>query len=413
VIYQYHGVSSGDSFSQELRYSSEIDGPLSYQLGLFYYQSTTKGGNNQPWTFLGEDIITVGSQSPELEGLLPEDVPLVIAAQPGDSIRAKVKLDTENVALFGQTTWEINDRWRTTGGLRWTYEQKDADLLVAVDSTAISAGFTGQSLLTSVTTPIDDDFTRDTSDINWLLTTSYDMFDDVMVFGRVATGSKSGGFNTVNGTAAEREFDDETTTSYEAGVKSTLLDARLRINASAFYTEIEDYQIQQQLDTGIGSRVANVGDVETSGIDLNVEALPLPNLTLTAGLLYMHKAEVTSGPNDGTELPFTADYSGNLSATLVLPLADGGIYIRADYSYMDDHLTNGAAVTDDDDIQDRSLLNMKAGWRNDHWNASVWAKNLNDEAYAGLTAATLPLTGMDAYFLAPPRTYGVTLRYDF
>lgn len=413
VIYQYDGVSSGDNFSQELRYSSNFDSSLNYQLGFFYYQSTTKGGNNQPWTILGEDIITIGSRVPELGALVPEGVPLSFVAQPGDSIRAKVKLDTENVALFGQTTWEINDRWRTTGGLRWTYEQKDADLLVAVDSTATSAALTGLSLLTSVTTPIDDDFTRDTSDINWLLTTSYDMFDEVMVFGRIATGSKSGGFNTVNGTAAEREFDDESTISYEAGMKSTFLDARLRINASAFYTEIEDFQIQQQLETGIGTRVANQGDVETSGIDLNLEALPLPNLTLTAGLLYMHKAEITSGPNDGNELPFTADYSGNLSATLVLPLADGGFYLRADYSYMDDHLTNGAAVTDDKDIQDRSLLNMKAGWRNDHWNASVWAKNLNDDPYAGLTAETLPLSGMDAYFLAPPRTYGATLRYDF
>jgi iron complex outermembrane receptor protein len=413
VIYQSNGVSSGHSFSQELRYTSETDSPLYYQLGVFYYQSTTNGGNNQPWTFLGEDIITVGSQQDAIAALIPGGLPLSLVAQPGDSIRAKVKLDTENVAAFGQATWEINDRWRTTGGLRWTYEEKDADLLVAIDSTAISAGLTGLSLLTSATTPIDDVFNRDTSDINWLLTTSYDLFDDVMIFCRVATGSKSGGFNTVNGTSAEREFDDETTISYEAGVKSTLLDARLRVNASAFYTEIEDYQIQQQLDTGIGTRVANRGEVETAGIDINLEALPLPYLTLTAGLLYMDKAEIVSGPEKGNALPFTAEYSANLSATLVLPLADGGIYIRADYSYMDDHLTNGAAVTDDNDIQDRSLLNMKAGWRNDHWNASIWAKNLNDEAYAGLTAETLPLTGMDAYFLTPPRTFGATLRYDF
>lgn len=44
---------------------------------------------------------------------------------------------------------------------------------------------------------------------------------------------------------------------------------------------------------------------------------------------------------------------------------------------------------------------------------SIRAKNLNDEAYGGLTAQTLPLTGMDAYVLAPPRTFGATLRYDF
>ncbi len=201
VIYQYNGVSSGDFFSQEFRYASDASGPLNYQLGLFYYQSTTSGGDNQPWTFLGEDIITVGSQTPEISSLLPPGIPLAFVAQPGDYIRAKVKLDTENVAVFGQTTYDLTDRWRVTGGLRWTYEQKDADLLVAIDSTAPSAVLTGQSLLTRATTPIDDDFTRDTDDINWLLNTSYDVFAETMVFASVATGSKSGGFNTVNGTA--------------------------------------------------------------------------------------------------------------------------------------------------------------------------------------------------------------------
>ncbi len=413
VIYQYKGVSAGDFFSQELRYASELSGPLNYQMGLFYYQSTTNGGDNQPWTFLGEDIITVGSQTPEISSLLPPGIPLDFVARPGDYIRAKVKLDTENVAVFGQSTYDLTDRWRVTGGLRWTYEQKDADLLVAIDSTAPSAVLTGQSLLTRATTPIDNDFTRDTDDINWLLNTSYDLIDETMVFASVATGSKSGGFNTVNGTASEREFDDETTISYETGVKSTLLDSRLRTNASLFYTEISDYQVQQQLETGIGTRVSNQGDVETAGLDLNIEGLPLPNLTLTAGLLYLDKREITSGPDQGLELPFTAQYSGTLSATLVFPWAQGYLYTRADYSYMDDHLTNASAETEEKDIQERTTVNLKTGWRDDHWNVSLWAKNLTDDAYASLTAETLPLTGMDAYFLAPPRTYGATLRYDF
>jgi iron complex outermembrane receptor protein len=413
VIYQYQGVSAGDSFSQELRYASDASDRLTYQLGLFYYQSTTRGGDNQPWTFLGDDIITIGSQQEDLQGLLPPGIALAFVARPGDYIRARVKLDTQNVAVFGQSTYDLTDRWRVTGGLRWTYEQKDADLLVAVDSTAPSAGLTGRSLLTSVTTPIDDDFTRDTDDINWLLNASYDLLVETMVFASVATGSKSGGFNTVNGTAAEREFDDETTISYETGVKSTLLDSRLRTNASIFYTEIGDYQVQQQLETGIGTRVSNQGDVETAGLDLNIEGLPLPNLTLTAGLLYMDKREITSGPDRGLELPFTAEYSGTLSATLVYPWAAGYLYTRADYSYMDDHLTNASAQTEEKDIQERTNVNLRAGWRDDHWNVSIWAKNLTDDAYASLTAETLPLSGVDAYFLAPPRTYGLTLRYDF
>ncbi len=57
--------------------------------------------------------------------------------------------------------------------------------------------------------------------------------------------------------------------------------------------------------------VSNASEVETSGLDFQIEALPLPNLTLSAGLLYMHKYEITDGPDKGLELPFTAEYSGN------------------------------------------------------------------------------------------------------
>jgi iron complex outermembrane receptor protein len=56
---------------------------------------------------------------------------------------------------------------------------------------------------------------------------------------------------------------------------------------------------------------------------------------------------------------------------------------------------------------------LKVGWRNDNWNISVWGKNLTDDEYAAQTSATFLLTGAVQYFLAPPRTYGATLRYDF
>ena len=146
-----------------------------------------------------------------------------------------------------------------------------------------------------------------------------------------------------------------------------------------------------------------------------MDAVPLPNLTVTAGLLYMHDYEITAGPNKGDELPFTAEFSGNLGATLVFPLADGGLFIRADYIFMDDHATSASPVEDlgDKDYDDRELLNARIGWRNDNWNVSLWGKNLTDDEYAGLTAITNLASGTDAYFLAPPRTYGATLRYEF
>ena len=400
---------SGDSFSQELRFTSQAGDNIDYMVGLFYYEQTTKRGD-KPFVFVGDDFIPIAAQQD-----LPFPLPINFLVQPGDNLVVDYKQDTDTIAIFSQATWHIGDIWHLTGGLRWSDEEKKSDLFSQTNSTAVSNDLIGASFLDSVSTPIDAKLDRSSDNVDWMVRAAMDIGDDSMVYASAATGTKSGGFQSVNGTPDEREFDDEDTTTYELGVKSTLLDARLRVNAAAFYTEIDDFQSQRQLETGLGTFVSNEAEVEVSGLDLQVEAMPLPNLTLSAGLLYMHKYEITDGPEDGAELPFTPDYSGHLAATLVFPLADGGIYWRTDYSYMDDHITNVAKAADlrDSDFDDRNLVNTKLGWRNDNWNISIWGKNLTDDEYASQTASPFLVTGMDAYFLAPPRTYGATLRYDF
>jgi iron complex outermembrane receptor protein len=401
---------SGDSFSQELRFDSTAGDNIDYMVGLFYYEQTTKRGGNDPFVFIGKDFNSLADQG----GFLPPGIQSASIARPGDNLVVDLQQDTDTIAAFGQATWHIGDVWHVTGGLRWTDEEKESDLFSQTNSTAPGL-LGGRTFLDTVSTPIDATLDRSADNVDWLLRAAMDIGDDSMVFASAATGTKSGGFQTVNGEPNEREFDDEETITYELGVKSTLLDARLRVNASAFYSEIDDFQAQRQLPSGVGTFVSNEAEVEISGLDLQVEALPLPNLTLSAGLLYMHKYDIVDGPNDGDELPFTADYSGNLAATLVFPLADGGIYWRTDYSYMDDHSTNVAASADlvDSDFDDRNLVNTKLGWRNDNWNVSIWGRNLTDDEYASQTATPNPLWGTEAYFLAAPRTYGATLRYDF
>jgi iron complex outermembrane receptor protein len=233
-----------------------------------------------------------------------------------------------------------------------------------------------------------------------------------MVYASASTGSKSGNFNGVNGDADEREFQDESTLSYELGSKSTFLESRLRINSAIFYTQIDDFQFQQSTPSG-GSIVSNEAEVQVSGLDLNAEALPWDNLTLSAGLLYMHDYDVVSGPNKGKKLSTTADYTANAAATLVFPLKEGTLYLRGDYMYMGDHVTNNSNEPDDEVYTDRTLINAKMGWRNDDWNLSVWGKNLTGDAYSAFTSSIQRFSGSRAYYLAPPRTYGATLRYDF
>ena len=402
--------SSGDSFSQELRFTASPSDNVDYMLGVFYLEQNTKRGGDEPFVFIGDDIITIGSQQD-----LPFPLPFNFLVQPGDSLTLDMNQDAETIAFFGQGTWHIGDQWHITGGLRWSDEEKKSDLFSQTYSTAFSNQILGASFLDSVSTPIDATLERSSDNVDWTLRAVLDISDDSMVYASAGTGTKSGGFQTVNGAADDREFDDEDTTTYELGIKSTLLDARLRINAAAFYSEIENFQAQRQLETGLGTYVSNEAKVETSGVDFQVEAAPMPNLVLSAGLLYMHKYQITDGPEKGADLPFTAEFSGTVAATLVFPLGDGGIYWRTDYSYMDNHTTNVASATQlrDEDYDNRNLINSKLGWRNDSWNVSVWGKNLSDDKYAMQTVLPFLVSGMEAYFLAPPRTFGATVRYTF
>jgi iron complex outermembrane receptor protein len=430
---------SGDSFAQEFRLDAMLNDNIDYQIGLFYHDQTSQRGDGGVSRVLGDDFLTIAGQRfpsldinhPVLGPLsLPATLTLPAIAQPGDSIGGKNVWQSETLAAFGQITWHATENLHLNAGLRWTDEDKEAELLTETSSSAggivtiLRPPQAGGPLhiplpaslaipfVSRLSTPIDATLDRNSQNTDWLLKASYDLDHNTMIYTSASTGTKSGNFNGVFGTPDQREFDDEETLSYELGMKSTFLDSTLRLNSAAFYTEVDNYQFQQALALG-GVIVKNDAQVVVSGLDISLEALPFENLTLTAGLLYMDKYEVTEGPSKGKSLPYTADFSGNLGATLVFPIADGMLYIRGDYIFMGDHTTSNANNLRDADTDDRQVFNAKIGWRNDDWNVSIWAKNLTDDEYASVTNATQSFSGNAAYVLAPPKTIGATVRYNF
>lgn len=407
VIHVIDDEYTGELFSQELRLTSNLEGPLQYVAGLYYSDETrTRGGPNKPTIFIGDDVVSVvGAQT----GLGPA---VNFGAQPGDYVAFDGEWKAENIAVFGQVTYDITEQLIATLGLRYTDETKEADIDTQPFSTALLFG-TGQTLVEQAYSAIDMELEQDFSGVTGLVSLSYYVAPEVMLFASASTGTKSGGFNGVAAEGASPEFDEENTTNYEIGVKSQLFDNRLQLNATAFHTVFEDLQFQAQLTNGVGFFVSNAAEGTSTGLDLSFSALPWPFLMITGGLQYLD-AKYTEGvlEEEGVHVAQSPDWSGNLAVTGMMPMAGGELYLRGDYSYMGDHFNNPTYQPPSAE-QDRELLNFRLGWRNDSWDGALWVNNATDEAYSSVSAAPLGFTGAEAEFLQAPRTYGATLRYSF
>lgn len=412
---------TGNSFSQEFRLTSNLDGPLEYMAGLYYLDEENTRGDGSPFTYVGQDFVAVASQGAPPVGPI---APLIAA--PGDYIAGDSAWNTKTWAVFGQSTYSFTENLSLTLGLRYTDEEKKAKLVTTTFSTAPAAA-PGNPLPTLVDlagAPIDENRKRNDDGFTYLASLRYFVVPDVMLFGTVATGTKAGGFNGVAGEGDGRDFDEENTINYELGIKSTLWDERLQLNATAFLTVFDDLQFLQQQATGVGTLVSNAAKAESKGVELSANALVLPNLILNAGVQYLD-AQYTEGELQAFDVVFAPKWSGNLSGTFFLPLFEGNVYTRLDYTYMGDHYSN-PSYQPESALQTKNLLNARLGWRNDNWDLAAWIKNATNNgnlsylnkgdtgrAYSGLTGTPIAYSGTGAEWLSPPRTYGVTLRYSF
>jgi len=268
-----------------------------------------------------------------------------------------------------------------------------------------------------------------------------------MTFATVSTGFKSGGFNSRRqAPGLPIEFDAEETTSYEVGAKTTLFDGRVTANATLYRTELEGFQEAVLSPTGVGFIVGNAGERRTQGLELDVQANPVEQLSLTASLAYLD-AEFTDrpvGPQNGLgTLPPADDVAGAANYNGLTPedspewtgslvgqwtdsLGIGGVdyFLRGEVAYTDDHFQD--AALDPRSLQEAvTILNARIGLEDPEgrWQVALWGKNLTDELYfqelssqavggfisGGGFAGAGGFTG----WLAPPLTWGAEATVRF
>jgi iron complex outermembrane receptor protein len=375
-----------EQFTQEFQLRSRSGGRINWVTGLFYYQDEAK-----------EDPVQA------LGGLL---APLL-------STNTFPVEKTYSGALFGQATMDLIYRTSLTAGFRYTVERKDfhtAGVLV----------FTDGSQIPESAPDVHQSYSKPT----WRLALEHKLSDDMMAYVSYNRGFKSGGFN--NELLPTTTYAPEVLDAYEVGFKSELLEHRVTVDAASFYYSYKNIQAVRY-PAGL-LEVYNGAAAEVYGLDLDVRSKIGNRLTLSGGLEALH-SEYTSFPAAdfttlvpdgggtsyatasaaGNHLSQAPDFTLDTTADYYFPVSIGRVGFSATYSY-----NSGWFAEPDNRLQQRAynLVNAQLylALMNDHFRFKVWARNLNNAAYAQSLASQ---ANGDYIQYAPPRTYGVTVETRF
>lgn len=474
--------------THELRLNTDASRDWRITAGIFYdsQELSTVGKFKIPNTELFPDLArtTVGQESINSDGgPFESEVGFVNDVTHG----------IDQIAVFGQAEYDLSDTLTVSLGARW-YEIEDsykgstttvdvtrrlrafgtldpAELIaVGEDPAAIDAAIASGQLDVSL---LDDDGLLTVDDVIYKASVDWKASSDVLFFATYSEGFRPPVTNRVGGGLATNQqgaFDGfripvysttDTLTNYELGMKADFFDGIFRVNATAFFSEITDLQTSRFDPTNISFLVFtdNVGDAEIRGIDGDITWLATDNLVLDASfsLLDTELTRVNSeldgiAPPVGSELPYSASFSGNIRARYFYEM-DNGLtgFVNGSLVYTGDRLasmtmdayvledttrlvygtgsglsieneasvfegvgytdTNGELFAGGRYIQDSYVLaNVAFGITNDEWKAEIYIDNLFDER---------AILHIDNQQFTPkvvsnrPRTIGFRLSYDF
>lgn len=371
----------------------DTDNSMLTRLGFLYSQNTDFSAVSQEFQFSDSD----GNGIDWMAGFYhySEDAHL-------DSVffiaTAALDIETTSNALFGQVYIPLSDRSTLTIGGRVTDEEKDF---------VGTANFFGAAFAEDVVES--DTFT------DYRVALDYQLDEWTLFYGSVTTGTKSFGWSSDTlGFVRPEEVQ-----TYELGLRSELLDGKLRLNVTAFLNDYQDLQLNGT--TSQGFTRFNVPEVETSGLEFEGAWALQQGLRLdfSAGFLSNELTRVDedfatvvgAGSIEDAqrlELKNSPEFSGRLAFSYERALGSGAALIAAaDYAYSTEFFT----LTANDLVSKRDdggTLGARMAWRSpdDRLQISVWGRNLTDEQF--VTAAAV-----GQVYLIAPRTYGIDARYQF
>ncbi len=421
-----------EQFTQEVRLSSDYDGPVQWVIGGFYSNVDRTYAQRLPtpgYDAVTDAVLGAGTSAAVANGFGPDS-----------PYNADLPYNIKQKALFGEASYEIG-RLTATAGLRW-YDFEETRQFISGglfangdnrEDTTKSDGFNPRFLL------------------------SYKATDDLTINAQASKGFRLGGVNDplnvplcspsdVAIFGGYQDYDDETIWNYEAGIRARG-PSGLTFAAAAFYTDIRNLQVTVDAGSCSSRVVFNVPKAHTMGIEAELGFQPFEGFTLSAAGSLIEaefdstvvdgSGNVIQGIRDGNRLPTVPEFQFAATATYEREFANGADgYISATWQYVGNRFTQpgdqvdtprsfvsglpfgGATGTAPTVVDLRlpayNLVNLSAGvGLSSGTDISIYATNLFDEN---------PLLSFDrerggrarlGFNVGQPRTIGVTVRQAF
>lgn len=392
-------MGTSESTQVDINLTSTGDGALRWTAGYFYFEE------DNTYSFLFGDTV-IGS--------------------PQTAVWAHWLHGNENTAesqaIYGQAEYDITESLTVTAGLRYSEDERTSQTRFVLDGTE------NNSLPSFGVNPEKNEGDDETTD--YRLAIQYNITDDVMVFASASTGYISGQTQEITGAL----LDATEAESYEVGVKSTLLDGAMTLNATYYmaeYTGLTTSLLTLNSEDVAISQTVPGGDMESQGIEADMNWQVTDNLRVTSGISFdfsefgnFRKANAYAEDNgladaegffdlNGEDTPFSPDFTANLGVTYEVDLGNNGRVVPGIFLYYSDEYTT-TSVSYFWAIQDSyTTVDLNATWysENDDFSVQAFVNNATEEDV---------ITGSDTFSgnravvdYNNPRTWGVRAAYNF
>ncbi|MGE3690855.1 MAG: TonB-dependent receptor [Novosphingobium sp.] len=436
-----HGLTANQrSVVEELRLSG-THGALNWQAGAYFERSS-------PMDFTGTFTVTAGSCTDLLT--------FRCANSTGGTISSN-KIWFTSIGIYGQGTYDFNEKLSLTAGIRWTQDKTRAlysngrvrfDAANAWANNTFECGFPGindsppgtpirfantaENRLTKCLVSAE---TR-TSAPTWTLNLQYKPNTDVMVYGKWSRGYRQGSVMVAAPPGLE-PYDKETVDLFEIGAKTKWRGSVPgSFNIAAFYNDFRGQQIQagiSSLDLAVQTTaIINAGKSETYGIEADVMVEPADWLRLEAAYSYNHTKLKSAVFPDltsrgfivrelelGGPIPLSVPHAFNGTVTFRLPLPDsvGKVSVSGTLVHMSSFraVADGTAGTGFGILPKRTFGNVNVNWKNVGGmpiDAAFYVTNItNEKMFTHINEQST--NGLIAYSVDEPRQWGFRLKYRF